>query len=403
LTTLSHTSARPAARDDASAESAASTRGFDPLIVFLVGVLLAMGAVMVQSASIKLEGEPFDWRAWWSGPLKQTVFAAVGLLAMLFAAHLDYRLFAWDRPRDGWWSGSLMLLSTVLLIAVLFVGVERGGAQRAIILSSGALPLSFQPSELAKVALVLWLAALLTRPWIDVRDLWRGYLPAILSIAVVIALTGKEDFGTAALMGVVAMLMLLLGGARWLHLLGTALVGAAGAVVLVLAEPYRVRRILTFFAESPDASAEGYQVTQSLIAIGSGGWWGEGLGAGVQKYDYLPQANNDFIFAILCEELGIVGGLAVVAVFLMLLARGAWLARKAGDPFGRLLASGVTLMICLQAAFNIAVVTDSVPTKGISLPFVSAGGSGAIFLSLAAGLLASVGRTRGLPPVRSVS
>ena len=148
-----------------------------------------------------------------------------------------------------------------------------------------------------------------------------------------------------------------------------------------------------FLPEAPDPQGAGYQIDQALIAIGSGGWCGRGLGAGVQKL-YLPQANNDFILAIICEELGIVGGLTIVGLFVLLLWRGWWIARQAPDRFGQLLALGLTLTITLQAAFNVAVVTDSVPTKGISLPFVSTGGSGVMFLGLAAGLLAAVGGQR---------
>jgi len=192
---------------------------------------------------------------------------------------------------------------------------------------------------------------------------------------------------------VIMLCMLLLAGARWLHLIATGLLGAAAGAALILLEPYRLRRIIIWLTEEPDPTGGGYQITQSLIAIGSGGWWGRGLGAGVQKYGYLPQDNNDFILAILCEELGVVGGLAVVALFLLLVWRGWRISANAPDSFGRLLAAGITLTICLQAAFNIGVVTNSVPTKGISLPFVSAGGSGVLFLGLAAGLLASVGRS----------
>jgi cell division protein FtsW len=156
-----------------------------------------------------------------------------------------------------------------------------------------------------------------------------------------------------------------------------------------------MERIMTFVSAQPDERGEGYQIKQALLAIGSGGWWGRGLGAGIQKYDYLPQDNNDFILAIICEELGIVGGIAVAVLFLVFLWRGWHVAKTAPDRFGRLLALGLTLTICLQAAFNIGVVTQSIPTKGISLPFVSAGGSGVVFLGVAAGLLASVGRREG--------
>ena len=244
------------------------------------------------------------------------------------------------------------------------------------------------------MVLVVWLAALLTRPGCDLTSLRRGFAPAIASAGVLILLTGIEDFGTSALMGVIAFGMLLLAGARWTHLIGTALLGVVAAAGLLMLKPHRWQRVVTWLSEEPDPAGEGYQVAQSLIAIGSGGWWGQGLGAGVQKYGYLPQDNNDFVFAIVCEELGIVGGMAVIVLFLLLLWRGWRIARRALDPFGRLLAAGITLLICLQAAFNIGVVTNSVPTKGISLPFVSAGGSGVLFLGMAAGLLAAVGGHR---------
>jgi cell division protein FtsW len=168
--------------------------------------------------------------------------------------------------------------------------------------------------------------------------------------------------------------------------------GLAAGALLIAIKPYRWERLVAFFTGNADPSRGGYQITQSLIAIGAGGWWGRGLGAGVQKYDYLPHDENDFIFSIICEELGVAGGLAIIALFLLLLWRGFSIARRASDPFGRLLATGLTLMICLQAAFNIAVVTHIVPTKGISLPYVSAGGSGVLFLGIAAGLIAAVGR-----------
>ena len=375
--------------------NAAGTQPCDRFVIFLIGVLMTLGVVMVYSASVTVRGAEFDWQRWWATPLRQCVFALAGFLAMLFVAHVDYRLIAWERPRDGWWTGLLFVLAAGLLIAMLIpgLGVHRLGAQRSLTVYSGAFTLSFQPAEFAKVVMVVWLAALLARPGCDIKDLRRGFLPALLTAGLLIGLTSIEDFGTAALMGVIMLCMLLLAGARWLHLIATGLLGAAAGAVLILLEPYRLRRIIIWLTEEPDPTGGGYQITQSLIAIGSGGWWGRGLGAGVQKYGYLPQDNNDFILAILCEELGVVGGLAVVALFLLLVWRGWRISANAPDSFGRLLAAGITLTICLQAAFNIGVVTNSVPTKGISLPFVSAGGSGVLFLGLAAGLLASVGRS----------
>ncbi len=412
------------------ADDGARDANCDTGLLFVVGVLMTLGAVMVYSASVTLEDSTPDWRRWWTSPLRQCVFAALGLVAMFLSAHMDFRLLAWRRPGDGWRAGLPALLAATLIAAALIpgVGVRGGGAQRSIPLSLGGVTLTFQPAELAKLAMVVWLAALLSRngwrsaerresgpassalgrrdadaprrggttrnlgrPALDVRSL-PVYAAAIGSAGVLIGLTAIEDFGTAALMGAVAMGMLFAAGARWSHLLATGLLAVPAAAVLVLIEPYRVQRLLTYFSANPDPSAEGYQVTQALIAIGSGGWWGQGLGAGVQKYGYLPQDNNDFIMAIVCEELGVAGGIAVALLFLVLLWRGARLSIRCTDPFGRLLAGGITLLICLQAAFNFGVVTNSVPTKGISLPFVSAGGSGVLVLGLAAGLLASVRR-----------
>ncbi|MEW6250276.1 MAG: FtsW/RodA/SpoVE family cell cycle protein [Planctomycetota bacterium] len=382
-------------------------RLYDPVIVFLAGVLMSLGAVMVYSASATVEGVAFELRDWWHGPLKQAVFAVAGFLVMLVAAHLDYRVFAWRGRLGGWRAGLLLVLSVVLLLAVFAPGVGEsgGGARRAI--SVRGLGFSFQPAELAKTALVVWLAALLTRPVNPdpadggvprghILHFTTGFLPAVATGGLLIALTGIEDFGTAALMGVVMLLLLYLGRARFTHLALLGIAGLAAGGLLIWLKPHRLGRILTWFSEDPDPAGAGYQISQALLAIGSGGWFGRGLGAGVQKYGYLPQDNNDFILAIICEELGVVGGATVVVLFLAVLLRGWRLAEQAADGFGRLLALGLTLTICLQAAMNIGVVTNSIPTKGISLPFVSSGGSGVVFLGLAAGLLAAVGRTRGV-------
>ena len=354
---------------------------------------MTLGAVMVYSASVTPQGSEFSWRHWWNTPLRQSVFALVGFLAMVYVAHLDYRLWAWERRGEGWWSGTLYILAGGLVVAMLIPGIGTSalGARRALVVLTSPILLSFQPAELAKVVLIVWLAAVLTRPGCDLKSFRRGFAPAIVSAGLLIALTGIEDFGTAALMGVITLAMLILARARWMHVLGTGMLGAAAGAGLLMLRPHRWQRIVTFFSEDADASNEAYQITQSLIAIGSGGWWGRGLGAGVRKFGYLPQDNNDFIFAIVCEELGIVGGLVVITLFLLLLWRGWRIARNAPDSFGRLLAAGITLTLCLQAAFNIGVVTNSVPTKGISLPFVSAGGSGVLFLGMAGGLLAAVG------------
>lgn len=380
---------------------------FDPWVIFLVGALMTIGVVMVYSASVTLAGASFSVEALWDSPLKQSIFALAGFFAMLFAAHLDYRLFAWTRASKAWVIGAILLTAVSLTCLGLLIpdsNTTRLASQRALTIRAGGLAISFQPAEFAKLALVICVSSVLTRPAAlgagrtpgapGMLQFRAGFLPAVVIGGILVGLTGIADFGTAALMGVVFFSLLIVGRARWSQLGLVILAGCAAAAVLVIIEPYRVKRLLTFAGKEADPLGSAYQVTQSLIAIGSGGWWGRGLGAGVQKYGYLPQDNNDFIMAIICEELGFVGGAVVVLLFVALLLRGWVISSRAGDEFGRLVAIGVVLTICIQAAFNIGVVTQSLPTKGISLPFVSAGGSGVIFLGMAAGLLASIGRTR---------
>lgn len=399
-------------------------RLYDPVIVFVVGVLMTIGVVMVYSASVTIRGAEFSWGDWLSGPLRQGVFAAIGFVGMLIAAHVNYRSFS---PELGFWRAwTLYVLTALLLVAVLVPGIghEAMGARRQILVPG--IGFGFQPSEIAKVVMVIWLAAFIERahamakaarvqnmplrldprlamappprkPKAPKLGFISAFVPAVAICGALIALVIIEDFGTAALMGVVMLLLLWLGGTRLRHLSLLGILGILGGVAMVIVKPHRVERVKTYIETyfgggEVDPQGAGYQVQQALLAIGSGGWWGRGLGNGIQKYGYLPQDNNDFILAVICEELGVVGGLVVVGLFLILLARGWWLAARAPDLFGKLLALGLTLTICLQAALNVAVVTNSVPTKGISLPFVSQGGSGVIFLGVAAGLLAAVGR-----------
>lgn len=370
-----------------------ATAGFDRAVITIVAALMTLGAVMVYSASVTLEGAEVNFRHIWSTPLRQCVFVMIGFATMISFALLDYRAFAWRQAADWWRPGLVLALALVLQLAALAVpsGGGRVAGQRSLVIPVGG-GITFQPAEFGKVAICVWLAAFLAWRGPLTRRFRTGFLPALAGTGALIALTGVADFGTAALMGVIVFLLLVMGGARWSHLGLLVLLGAAGGAVLVIKEPYRVERLITFFSSQPDPSDEAYQITQALIGIGSGGWFGRGLGAGVQKYGYLPQQNNDFILAMICEELGAVGGLVVIGLFLLLLWRGWRIATQCADPFGRLLAAGITLVICLQAAFNVGVVTNSIPTKGISLPFVSEGGSGVIFLGMGAGILASIAR-----------
>ncbi len=366
---------------------------FDHGIVLIVGMLMTIGVVMVYSAAVSLDQPVFDLSNWHRTPLRQGAFAALGLLTMVIVAQLDYRTLSNDTLTGRRLAWLVWLMSAVLLVVVLIPGVgsTQLGATRWLRVSLGPIDASFQPGEFAKVGMIIWLAAVLTRGGLELGTWAGGFRSISIASAALIGLTAIEDYGTGALMGVVFLTLLWQARARWWQVLLIITVGAVLGAGFIYYKWYRVQRLLTWFDKDADASGAAYQVNQALMAIGSGGWWGVGLGAGVQKHGYLPQAHNDFILAIICEELGAVGGMFVALLFLMLLIRGWWIAANAPDALGRLLASGLTTLICLQAAFNIAVVTNSVPTKGISLPFVSAGGSGVLFLGVAAGLLASVG------------
>ena len=368
----------------------------DGVIMLVVATLMMLGVVMVTSASVSTrlweQTTPDDFLARWHAPLRHAVFALAGFLAMLVMAHWDYRIWRWERDDEIWRPALPWVIALCAVVAMHIPGIGREvlGAQRSIVIVPGLL--SFQPAELCKLGLILWVAGVISAPAFDLHKFFLGFGFVLVSGGILVLLVAVEDFGSGALMAAVLFAMLVIGGARWWHMAMMVPVGLAGGVGFILMEPYRIQRIITFFSDEPDAMGAGYQIRQAMLAIGSGGWLGLGLGNGVQKYDYLPQGNNDFILAIICEELGVVGALAIVALFLIFLLRGWWLARRAGDGFGRLVACGITLVITLQAAINIAVVTNSVPTKGISLPFVSAGGSGVVILGVLAGLLASVSR-----------
>jgi cell division protein FtsW len=244
-----------------------------------------------------------------------------------------------------------------------------------------------------KVALLIFLSV-----WIanraDIRRFWRGFVPAVCAIGVSVGVVGIEDFGTAALLAAVGGVMLIAGGAKWRHIFLLVLPAVPAFGYLLVSRAHRLERLVTFLDIWRDPEGKGYQAIQSLCTIASGGWLGRGLGNGFVK-GYLPAARTDFIFSVICEELGIVGAVAVIGLLIALIWNGRAAFLGCADPMGRLLAFGITMTIGLQAAMNVAVVTVSVPTKGIALPLVSAGGSGAIVMGGLVGILANIPRLSG--------
>ena len=346
-------------------------------------LLSATGLVMVLSAS-----SVSAFAAYGSSFLffkRQLLYAAMGSVALLGAARLPYR--AWKRA----WA-PLLAMSVLLLALVLHPGAGTvvGGAARWIQVG----PLSLQPSELAKFAVVASVAAILSQSMDRlVAEPLRWMLPMFLVVGgVCLLVLLQPDLGTMTVIAATAFLMLFLAGVQ-LRLLAISFVLSAGAgVALVLGWGYRRARLLSFLHPWSDPRNSGYQIVQSLIALGSGHVFGVGLGASRQKWMYVPNAHTDFIFAILGEELGLVGELVVLGLFAALLWAGVRIALRAPDPFGKLLAGGITAWLGLQAFVNLGAVTGILPITGVPLPFVSFGGSSLIVSMGAVGVLLSVGR-----------
>lgn len=372
------------------------------MICIVALALLSLGVVMVFSASASLTAPSITENVWKNVAVRQAAYSLAALVVLLMTGLCPHE--AWRiRPRGVFQpSVYLMALTMTVLALVLVVGEERHGAKRWLSLGPPSLGLGFQPSEVAKLAEVIFLAGYAAVIGPRIRKFWFGLLPALCVLGLTCALVGKEDLGTAVLLASVGGCILLGAGARIWHMILLSLPGVAGFIYLIKEEPYRIGRLTSFMDPYADPLGKGYHQIQSLITIASGGWWGRGLGCGIQKYGYLPEGRNDFIFAVICEELGIVGGLAVIALFGALLWHGRKAVLSASTEFGRLLALGATLTIGLQGAMNIAVVTVSIPTKGIALPLVSAGGSGVILLGFLVGLLVNVARARPAAPMTPV-
>jgi cell division protein FtsW len=385
----------PELLDEPFAPGAAWTpqRARAAVIIAIAAGLMSIGAVMTFSAAASVDRAPFAlWTMWKSLAVRQLLFVLAGLTAMLISMHIPYRIWskANTAPSFAFLACSLGVLA---LVFVPHIGVEVNNAKRWVQFGPASLGLRFQPSELVKIALPIWLANWMTRR-ADVRNFWHGLVPAIMAIGICVGAVGIEDFGTAALLASVAGVMLLVGGARIWHLMLMILPAVPVFGYLLISRAHRMSRLMTFLDIWADPEGKGYQAIQSLCTIASGGYWGQGLGRGFVK-TYLPEARTDFIFSVICEELGMVGAVLVIALLIAFLWQCMRVIRGTEDSTGRLLAFGIAFVFGFQAAMNIAVVTVSVPTKGIALPMVSGGGSGVIFLGLLVGVLANIARTGG--------
>lgn len=347
-----------------------------------VGVLTVVGLVMILSASSVAALR--DYGSSWFFFKKQLAWSVVGFVAFLVAARTDYRRWAKIAP-------VLLVVAAAGLLVVLVpgVGIEVDGGRRWL----GAGSLRFQPSEIAKLALLVFAASVMTRRAETVDDFRRGAKPVVVVLVVFAVLVLAEpDLDSTIVLALIVLSVLTVGGVPLRHISSLALIGIAASVVLSLATPFRRKRVFAFLHPWEDAGNTGYQIAQSLIALGSGGVDGVGLGAGRAKWAFLPNAHTDFIFAIVGEELGLVGCIVVVGLFVGFGLAGFHVARQAPDRMGMLLAAGVTAWVVGQAAINMAAVIGLLPVSGIPLPFLSAGGSALVFTMAAAGILANVAR-----------
>ncbi len=359
-------------------------RSPDLALLVIAGLLTAIGIVMVFSASSAVAYTQHHDAAYYLK--RELVWAAIGIVALVAATRMDYAKL---RPAAPWILG----LAVALLVAVLLphVGFVEGGARRWISLRY----VTFEPSEFAKLALLLFMAALLSGRSEGARSFRQTGFPLLLWVGACFALVMREpDLGTASIFLLTAFVMLFVAGARLAHLAIGVAVAVPTLLAFVYASPYRRDRFLAFLDPFKDPLRSGYHIIQSLYALGSGGWFGLGLGQSRQKFGYLPAQHTDFIFSIIGEELGYVGALAVLLLFLAFAYRGIRIAMKADDRFGFYLAIAITSSIALQAFINIGVVTSSWPVTGVPLPFISYGGTSLATTLFAVGLLASVSRGR---------
>jgi cell division protein FtsW len=384
MATSSSTIKRRRARSS-KAESRTELRLGHPGVLITVTVLslVLLGVMMILSASSVYSFASYGSSFWFFK--KQLLWALLGVTIFFLLSRLDYRKLRHI--------GYPALLVVALLLGAVLVpgfGISAGGSARWVPLG----PLAFQPSEAAKLALVLFAAGVFARKGeAMVASFSHALIPLVPALGLLAGLVMLQpDLGTTLLLAVIAIGMLFVAGARFRHLIPLSLMGAALAVVAGILEPYRRDRILAFMNPWKDPLGNGYQAIQSLIALGSGSWFGVGLGASRQKWSYIPNAHTDFIFAILGEEMGLLGTLMVLALFAFIAYLGLRTARAAPDRFGMLLASGITIWISVQALVNIGAATASLPITGVPLPLVSFGGTSLVISLAAMGLLVSVAR-----------
>lgn len=355
----------------------------DLFLLAVTMVILALGLIIVSSASAPEALRLTDGANVFHFGVRQLIFAMLGLVIMWLTMKFPYH----NWKKFSMWLG---VSSLALLILVLFVAKDVKGAARWLDLGFT----KFQPSEYAKVSIILLLAHYFATIKREITNWVLGVCIPLIMVGVVCFLVLLEpDLGTTIVIFLTFMIMLYVAGAKGSHLTILCMMGLVAGTLLVLLEPYRAQRLVAFVDPWKDPQGDGWQIIQSLYALGSGGPFGMGLGMGRQKFNYLPESHTDYIFSILGEELGLIGTITVLILFFMIAWRGFKVAISARDVYGRTLAAGIVASLVFQAILNIAVVTSSIPVTGITLPFLSYGGSSLLICLLSVGILLSISKT----------
>lgn len=349
---------------------------FDYQVLFVLIVIVLFGLMMVFSSS--------SYRAVMNGEAstyyvkRQAIFALLGFVAMIVVSHINYRYYQY-------FSVILIYLGIALSVLVLIIGTATNGATRWIPLG----PIQFQPSEIVKPAIIIYMAHACVS-----KGKLLNTIPGIIRLALLpvisIVLIASENLSTAIVCFAIMVVIMFVASPRFLNLVILGLIGVAGAAVAVFAKGYRGDRFDAWL--HPETSDSGFQTVQSLYAIGSGGLFGRGLGQSIQKMGFLPESHNDMIFSVICEELGLFGGIGVIVLFVVLLLRFRYIANNAPDSFGGLLVTGVITHIAVQLIVNIGVVTNTIPNTGVTLPFISYGGTSLVFMMIEVGIVLGVSR-----------
>jgi cell division protein FtsW len=352
----------------------------DIVILVITLILVTVGTAMIYSSSSILAMERFKDAQYFLK--KQIFFVFIGMAAMVLLTKLDYHLLKkWAYP------GVVLSIILLLLIFVPHLGIRAGGARRWLNL----VFFSFQVTELVKVCIVLFLAHFLSRKVNVLKSFSRGMLAPLLVTFVMIVLIALEpDFGAAVIVVMILMMMLFLAGCSLKHLGGLTALLIPAAVWMVMFKSYRLDRLKIFLNPWSDPANKGFQIIQSLLSFGSGGAFGVGIGDGMQKLFYLPEPHTDFILSVIAEESGFVGVMLVICLFAVLIVRGFMVAFRAPDLFGTLLAAGLTMVLALGAFINIAGVMGLIPLKGLTLPFLSYGGTSLVMSLVAVGILLNI-------------